>query len=1043
MTTCLASCHRSGWIPLLCAGGLLGLVMASSISAQLPQARIATVFPMGCQTGKTVDVTVAGSDIDEAQSLLFSHPGITGALKAGTTNQFVVTVAGNVPAGMYDVRIIGRFGVSNPRSFVVGTRPEVTETEANNSPDKAQAITIGSTINGRSDSAADIDYYKFPGKKGDRLIIECQARRIDSRLQPVLELMTNAGRRIENGSRVRHGDRMIDATLPEDGDYIVKVADFVYGGGSDFFYRLTLSKGPWVDFVLPASGLPGTEFEATVYGRALPGGQKSTLKLDGKLLETVKVKVKVPADGASLAPADVVGSNAASIDGFSYTISGPQGVSSPIQLYFSKSPSVVEVEPNDDRKKPQKITVPVEITGQFNQKEDVDIFEFEAKSGEVFWMDVFGHRNGSAADPRLVVEQVKGETATTMTTADDSGPNLGGVAFETNHFDPTYKFTAPADGTYRIVLRDLYYNGHPTMLYRLAVRKEQPDFRLVAYTQSPTTQQNQVVDAWELGMRRGGSNAITVLALKQDGFTGPIELVAEGLPAGVTVSPAVIGPTQNSAVMVFHTTEDSSSWAGFVKITGRALVDDAAAVKAANDARTALAAAATALADADKKLAAAKEADKAAAETAQKEAAAKLKAAEAALQAAVEAQGKKATTLVREARGGTILYKSGQQNRPAEARVARNVAMAVHRDIAPYQAEFPAMPKFEVPVGGAAFVPMKLTRRDGFDKDVTVAFSGLPQNITSENKTYTKAAAENVFKVTVANNVAPGTYTLLLQGQAQLSFVRLPDAVEKAKKEKEAADKLAADVDAKKKKADADKADADKKATAAADAVKKAMTAKTAADKAHADAVEAEKKATDKGPAAEAVKKAASAKEAADKALADAQMAAKQATDTKTAADAAAAAIGKQFADADAAKKAADKKVTDATNASKPANLAVNQPLGGVVVAVRPLAGTLTATADKGGAVKKGETVEVKVAVKRGKDVMGPLQVSLVVPGDVKGVSSEALTIPAGQDAGTLKVKVDGATSAKGAIANAVVRVSGELNGTPALADAPVTLNVQ
>ena len=35
-------------------------------------------------------------------------------------NEFTVTIAADVPPGIYDVRAVGTFGVSNPRSFVVG-----------------------------------------------------------------------------------------------------------------------------------------------------------------------------------------------------------------------------------------------------------------------------------------------------------------------------------------------------------------------------------------------------------------------------------------------------------------------------------------------------------------------------------------------------------------------------------------------------------------------------------------------------------------------------------------------------------------------------------------------------------------------------------------------------------------------------------------------------------------------------------------------------------------------------------------------------------
>src|SRR3954470_7077082 len=85
--------------------------------AQLPVARLTSIFPPGTQAGAFTLVTVAGSDLDEPRALRFSHPGISATLKDG---KFTVAAATNVPVGIYDVRVIGKYGASNPRAFSVG-----------------------------------------------------------------------------------------------------------------------------------------------------------------------------------------------------------------------------------------------------------------------------------------------------------------------------------------------------------------------------------------------------------------------------------------------------------------------------------------------------------------------------------------------------------------------------------------------------------------------------------------------------------------------------------------------------------------------------------------------------------------------------------------------------------------------------------------------------------------------------------------------------------------------------------------------------------
>src|SRR5437867_13204613 len=109
---------------------LMLLVGHGSLLAQLPVARLLTVFPPGGKVGSQVEVTLTGADLDEANQLHFSHPGITAKQKVTGTNtvpepnKFLITIATNVTLGVYEARVVGRLGISNPRSLVVSNLPE-------------------------------------------------------------------------------------------------------------------------------------------------------------------------------------------------------------------------------------------------------------------------------------------------------------------------------------------------------------------------------------------------------------------------------------------------------------------------------------------------------------------------------------------------------------------------------------------------------------------------------------------------------------------------------------------------------------------------------------------------------------------------------------------------------------------------------------------------------------------------------------------------------------------------------------------------------
>ncbi len=180
-------------------------MIAQAAFAQLPAARLSSVFPAGGQQGQSFDVTIDGTDLDEVSKLHFSHPGITAVQKTNppgpfdkgpqpVANQFTVSIAANVPIGLYEARAIGRYGISSPRSFTVGELAEVLEKEPNqpavtagplsfsNIEKQAQEVSLNCVINGVVSSKDDLEYFKFTAKKGQRVLIDCWAYRIDSRM---------------------------------------------------------------------------------------------------------------------------------------------------------------------------------------------------------------------------------------------------------------------------------------------------------------------------------------------------------------------------------------------------------------------------------------------------------------------------------------------------------------------------------------------------------------------------------------------------------------------------------------------------------------------------------------------------------------------------------------------------------------------------------------------------------------------------------------------------------------------------------------------
>ncbi|MES2568953.1 MAG: hypothetical protein V4710_02735, partial [Verrucomicrobiota bacterium] len=466
---------------------------------------LATVFPPGGKSGSEVTLTVAGSALEEIDRLHFSHPGITAAKKP-EANAFAVTIGAEVPVGIYDVRVAGRQGISNPRVFVVGHLPEGVEAKANNQPDAAVELANGSVFNGTVPAAAR-EFFKISAKKGERLVVECAAGELDSRLSPVLAILDSMGKEISRGGG------LLDFVAPADGDYRLQLHDLAFAGGPEYFYRLTLTNGPHVDFLFPAAGLPGTKSRFTLFGRNLPG---STPEMG---LEKLEVEIELPAshdsraDGLGL-PASAV------IDGFSYRFNG---VANPRFIAFAASPVIQEQEPNNRPAEAQPLPVPCEVAGRFYPAADSDSFTFEAKKGEVYWIEVFSSRSGVPTHPFLLVQHDKGVPQESY----GSDVNAGGTRFNTAGGDPVVRFEVKEEGLHRILVRDLFggTRNDPRGVYRLVVRRETPDFRLAAIVEFPPSKPDDRAAVPRASLLHGGgTSAVRVIALRQDNFNGEIAL---------------------------------------------------------------------------------------------------------------------------------------------------------------------------------------------------------------------------------------------------------------------------------------------------------------------------------------------------------------------------------------------------------------------------------------------------------------------------------------------------------------------------------------
>ncbi len=573
---------------VLCCAGIDSTVQAQLLDSALPTPRLLTVFPPGGKAGTTVEVAFSGADLDEPAQMLFSHPGIKAepiipppppppdpkkpAKPAAPTpiTRFKVAIAPDVPLGVHDVRVVGRWGVSNPRAFVVGDLNEVVEKEPNNDIEQAQRVELNSTINGNLANNIDVDYYVFAGKKGQRVVCSCLAGTIDSRFNPELRVFDSKGR-LKAGNRNYHGtDALTDLILPEDGDYVVRLVEFAHiQGNAESFYRLSITTAPWIDAVYPPMVESGKSAQVTLWGRNLPGGKPDpTAEVDGRVLDRLTVTVNAPADPLArqrLTFSGRLAPNQANLDGFEYRLRNNSGASHPVLLTFATAPVVLDNETPRTSATPQEVPVPCEIAGRIEKPRDRDWYAFNAKKGQALNIEVFGERLGS---PTSMFFVIRNSTTNQDLFESPDNPDTVSMKFYGRTDDPApYRFVPPADGKYLLLVSSRLADvlAGPRHVYRVRLTPDQPDFRLAVVPFAGTRPDGPTV-------HQGGTESFTVIAYRTAGFTGDIALTAEGLPPGVTCPPQTLGGGVRTATLVLVAADGAAPTVSAIKIKGTAAI---------------------------------------------------------------------------------------------------------------------------------------------------------------------------------------------------------------------------------------------------------------------------------------------------------------------------------------------------------------------------------------------------------------------------------------------------------------------------------------
>jgi hypothetical protein len=189
----------------------------------------------GVYQGGTVQVSLSGVDLEDCV-LRFSHPGIKAVRDPKNPMAFEVSAAAEVPVGLYDVRAVGRHGVTNPRRFEVSGLPELEALTKAVSRELSQEVSVPCVVRGNAPKQG-IQWFKIHMVAGREVVFDCHASQIDSRLDPMLMLYDAEGRELaQSRARPLRWKPAVDQTL------YLALRDLISNGGSEHFYRLYIGE---------------------------------------------------------------------------------------------------------------------------------------------------------------------------------------------------------------------------------------------------------------------------------------------------------------------------------------------------------------------------------------------------------------------------------------------------------------------------------------------------------------------------------------------------------------------------------------------------------------------------------------------------------------------------------------------------------------------------------------------------------------------------------------------------------------------------------
>ena len=523
---------------------------AGPLRAQEPEPptepTILSVHPLGARAGSTLEVEVQGHLLEGARAVWFEQGRIQGRVQdirpvsaeestdaeatgGDTPVLFGVRIMLEIPStavtGVHRFRLVSRRGVSNALMFRVNSDAVLDETsQPHQTPSTAQQVSLPAVVNGRVASDGEEDFYAFEIEEARELRFEVFSKPPGKPpdvvgLDPELTLYEPTGSWFDKERTTRlaynddpssyHVSRLPRLTyrFRKKGRYLVGVGSFLGGGSPHFSYQLRISDSSDPSLAqLDRNGrkrVPAP-WNERAFRRPVGAGRLGLLRSRA-----------VGSNGA--------GTGRPSTNGAATSLGvaehpGTKGRGDPASIALVKEQENGEKEGNL-----LFVSIPGLVEGTIDRPGDVDRYAIKAERGQQVAFEVETPRVGPPQfNPRFGILDEEGRELFSNVYK-----RLGRqLTFYLKTVESKTLYTFERSGEYSLVVSDLTRRfGNAGFRYRLLARPQIPHVGEVR------------TDTDRLNLVAGQASKITVTTDQEEGFSGDIALLLEGLPEGVEFFP--------------------------------------------------------------------------------------------------------------------------------------------------------------------------------------------------------------------------------------------------------------------------------------------------------------------------------------------------------------------------------------------------------------------------------------------------------------------------------------------------------------------------